>query len=236
MLALSRRNVVTGALIGAVAVTVPVAVAQEGGGGTPANKAVAAGSKAVVAAPGQEVPIMSTTFKTSKPTDLLIAVSLECSILTDVVITGGPEVTSAVSSAEGTVQVWAELDGNIVPIQDVSTPPQDPAASGTGNDNDKITFCDRLHRRTVTDSEEGEDGIDSSADYQRTKSANAFNWVRLNAGSGMHELVIKATLTIDATAGSEAEAVIGNRTLVVEPTKLANAAIIAEDGTSQSGK
>lgn len=36
-----------------------------------------------------------------------------------------------------------------------------------------ITFCDRLHRRTVTDTAEDEDGIDGSADYQRTKSANA---------------------------------------------------------------
>jgi hypothetical protein len=233
---LTRRNIVVGALIGTVGVTVPVAIAAEGGGGTPANKAVAAGSKAEVIAPNTNKPIMSATFKTSKPTDLLIGVSLECAILTDVVINGGPDVPTETASAEGTVRVWAELDGKIVPIEDVSAPPQDPAQSGTGDETDKVTFCDRLHQRTITDAEEDPDGIDKSRDYQRSKSANAFNWVRLNAGSGMHTLVIKADLTTTAVGeGSKAEAIIGNRTLVVEPTKLANSAVIAENGTSTSG-
>jgi hypothetical protein len=202
------------------------------GDGIPADKAVAAGSKTVVSAPGENVEIMSATFKTSKPSDLLIGVSLECSILTDVVIEGGPSASEETTRAEGTVKVWVELDGKIVPIQDVSAPPQDPAASGNGDETDKVTFCDRLHERTVSDREEDADGLDGSRDYQRTKSANAFNWVRLNAGSGVHELVVKARLTVSAEQGSSAEAVIGNRSLVIEPTKLANDAVIAENGTS----
>jgi hypothetical protein len=45
--------------------------------------------------------------------------------------------------------------------------------------------------------------------------------------------VAKADLILDpATDGSSAEAVIGNRTLVIEPTKLANDAVIADNGTS----
>lgn len=205
------------------------------GGGTPANKAVAAGSKTVVVSPQAKKDILKATFKTSKPTDLLISVSLECSILTDVVIDGGPNVTQETSRAEGTVKVWAELDGKIVPIQDISTPPQSPTANGNGDDSDKVTFCDRLHERTVTDREEENDGVDGSRDYQRTKAANAFNWVRLNAGSGEHTLIVWATLTTSAEQGSRAEAVIGNRTLVIEPTKLANAAVIGDTGTSNSG-
>ena len=236
MLALSRRNIVLGALVGAVGITIPVAVAAEGGGGTPANKAVAAGSKTEVIAPGSNAPIMSATFKTSKPSDLLIGVSLECSILTNVVINGSPTAGATETSlAQGAVRVWAELDGKIVPIQDVSTPPQDPESSGNGDDSVKVTFCDRVHERTVTDREDAEDGVDGSEDYQATKSANAFNWVRLNAGSGPHTLVIKADLTASGTGASTAEAVIGNRTLIIEPTKMANNADISENGTSNSG-
>lgn len=201
------------------------------GGGSPANKAVAAGGKTLVMAPAASRQILSATFKTSKPEDLLIGVSLECSILTDVVIQGGPDVSTETATAEGTVKVWVELDGTIVPIQDASAPPQDPADSTAGNDTDKVTFCDRLHSRTVSDKEQDKDGVDGSRDYQRTKSANAFNWVRLNAGSGMHTLAVKATLTTSADAGSSAQAVIGNRTLVIEPTKLANDAVIADNGT-----
>jgi hypothetical protein len=44
-------------------------------------------------------------------------------------------------------------------------------------------------------------------------------------------LAVKATLTTSADAGSSAQAVIGNRTLVIEPTKLANDAVIADNGT-----
>lgn len=201
-------------------------------GGTPADKAVAAGSKTVVAAPGENVKLLSATFRSSKPSDLLISVALECSILTDVVIEGGPDVSEETTRAEGTVKVWVELDGQIVPIQDISNPSQDPADSGAGNETDKVTFCDRLHERTVSDREEDTDGIDGSRDYQRTKSANAFNWVRLNAGSGLHTLVVKATLTTSAEQGSSAEAVIGNRSLVIEPTKMANDAVIGDAGTS----
>lgn len=236
MFNLSRRAVLTGgALLGTVAIAVPV-IAAPSGGGTPANKAVAAGGKTEVFAPNENVTILSATLKTSKPTDLILAVSLECSILTDVVINGGPDVTTETASAEGTVLVWVELDGKIVPIQAVSAPPQNGATPEVGNDTDKVTFCDRLHERTVTDREQDTDGIDGSRDYQRTKSANAFNWLRLNAGSGDHVVTVKATLVTDAFGeGSNAQAIIGNRTLIVEPTRLANAAVISDTGTSNSG-
>ncbi|HWL37935.1 MAG TPA: hypothetical protein VNQ77_17245 [Frankiaceae bacterium] len=204
------------------------------GSGMPANKAVAAGSKVKSIAVNGVEELMSATFKTSKPEDLLISVSAECSILTDVVIpgstTGGVTQTA---NARGAVRIWVELDGKIVPIEDVSNPPQDPAGNGNGTDADKVTFCDRLHERTVTDREDPEDGIDGSRDYIDTKSANAFNWVRLNAGSGPHTLKVFGQFTTSAVgAGSNAAAYVGNRSLVIEPTKLANDAVIARSGTS----
>lgn len=235
MLSLSRRATTACALLAAAAVAVPVSYAAANNAGTPADKAVASGSKTMVLAPGANTTLMSATFKTSKPTDLLVALSLECSILTNVVLNGGPGVRTETSSAEGRVRAWLELDGAIVPIQAISAPPQDPADQKPGDDSDKVTFCDRVHERTVTDRENEADGIDGSKDYQATKSANAFNWVRLNTGSGDHTLVVKADLSVVSTTGSRAEAVIGNRTLVIEPTKLANAAVIGETGTSGAG-
>ena len=91
------------------------------------------------------------------------------------------------------------------------------------------------------------DGTDTLTEYQFTKSANAFNWVRLNAGSGIH--VVRAWaqfLTSDPndpanvvgstanTAGSSSDGYVGNRTLIIEPTKLANNADMTT-GTSSSG-
>jgi hypothetical protein len=205
------------------------------GSGTPANKAVAAGSHTVSVAVNGKQSLMSATFKTSKPEDLLISVSAECSILTDVVIPGSSTSgASQTAEARGAVRIWVELDGKIVPIQDVSTPPQDPNANGNGTDADKVTFCDRLHNRTVGDKEN--DGLDSQRDIQDTKSANAFNWVRLNSGSGEHTLVVWGDFVTTNTAGSAAKAYVGNRSLVIEPTKLANAAVIADNGTSTSGQ
>lgn len=118
-------------------------------------------------------------------------------------------------------------------MQSTSTPPQDPGAQPAGDESDKVTFCDQVHQRSVTDNESDKDGTDGSTDYLRTKSSAAFNWVRLNAGSGDHTLVVKADLILDqATADSSAQAVVGNRTLVIEPTKLANNAVIGDTGTN----
>lgn len=229
------------AMAGAIAVALSAGYLAQGtfaaGSGTPANKAVAAGSHVVKFAAGGTQELMSATFKTSKPEDLLLSVSAECSILTDVVIPGSPDAGAEQSSeARGAVRIWVELDGKIVPIQDVSTPPQDPAANGNGSEADKVTFCDRLHRRTVTDTENEQDGIDRQRDYIDTKSANAFNWVRLNAGAGDHVVKVWADFVTAFVGESNADAYVGNRSLVIEPTKLANAAVIADNGTSTSGQ
>ena len=208
------------------------AVAQSGGG-VPADKVAAAGSKRVVIAAGQTETIMSATFKTSKPSDLMIQTALECSIFTQLLTNN----TDNSATAGARVRVWVELDGKIVRVQSISTPPQDPAAQPAGDDSDKATFCDREYSRTVTDDETNVplDGIDAEDDYIRTKSTHGFNWIRMNAGSGIHRLDVKAELTTNSDGQATAEAEIGNRTLIVEPTKMANNAVIAENGTSTSG-
>jgi hypothetical protein len=122
------------------------------------------------------------------------------------------------------VRAWVEIDGKIVPINSVSNPPQPPPAAG--DDTDKVTFCNRTYSRTVTDAEDPLDGQDIEDDFIDTKNANSFNWLRLNMGSGTHTIVVKATLTEATNGDATAEAVIGNRSLIVEPEKLANDATI----------
>jgi len=217
--------------VGVLASTAAVAIAATSGP-TPANKAVASSSKMAVFAPGQNVELMRATLRTSKPEDLILQVSAECSILTQLV-TGSTGQSTSSAEAQGQVRVWVEVDGKRVALQSVSQPPQDPQDQPAGDDTDKVTFCDRIYGRSVTDRENPLDGTDEINDYIRTKSANAFNWVRLNAGAGIHQVVVKADLTTSATGdpGTTAEAYVGNRSLVIEPTKLANDAVIGPSGS-----
>jgi hypothetical protein len=209
----------------------------------PANKAAASGSKIVEVGPGTEVPILEATMRTSKPQDLIFSVTLECSVITQTYIPGGEDAVSQSSNAEGTVRIWVEIDGNVVPINSSVAPPNNP--SDPGNDTDKVTFCDREQEHEVTDNEENEggtmgnqngDGLDEQRLYIRTKTANAFNWIYMNAGSAVHEIVVYADLVTSDPAcpeegdpATEAEctsALIGNRTVTVFPERLANDATV----------
>lgn len=197
-------------------------------GGTPANKMMAAGSKTQVVGPGESVTILSGIMRTSKPKDVIMQVALECSILQSLTT----DDTTPSSRAENTVRVWVEVDDRIVPITDVSTPPQDPATpTHTGNDSDKVTFCDRTYQRTVTDSETLLDGIDTQEDFLNTKSSHGFNWVRLDMGSGVHKIEVVAEFTEGTSGNATAEAIIGNRTLIAEPGHFDSDATIAEVGS-----
>ena len=190
----------------------------------PADKVVAAGSTIEVIGPNTETTILTSTLRTSKPTDLILAVSMECSIFTGLVT--GPSTDGGTDSATaaGHIRAWIEIDGQIVPVNSMSEPPQ--LTPTGGSEDDKVTFCNRTYSRTVTDSENLLDGQDIEDDYIATKNANAFNWLRLNLGSGVHEIVVKATLLQETAGDATAEAVIGNRSLIVEPAKLANDATI----------
>ncbi len=248
MLSLSRRAVVATGLVAAIAAAVPATLAATTSSAQPADKAVAAGSTMQDLAPSATgTQIMQATFKTSKPEDLLMSVSLECSIMTDVFVPGADPMTgTSTGEAAGAIKVWLTIDSDttIVPITDTSAPPQDPSQQRTGGEADKVTFCDRDHRVTVTDTETTKDGTDALDEYQFTKSANDFNWVRLNAGSGTHTVKVWAEFipadpndtqnvpgSTANTNGSTAQGFVGNRTLIIEPTKLANNAVISDTAT-----
>ena len=223
-----------GALVALAAMAAPAAFygAQAvAGSGIPADKVVAAGAyREVVAANAPAEPILSATMRTSKPTDIMIHTTLECSIFTQLLTNN----TDNSATAGARARVWITVDGKIVSIQQASTPPQNGTIPASGNDIDKVTFCDREYKRTVTDGE-GDlppTAIDQQDDYIRTKSAHGFNWVQMNLGSGIHKIQVWAELTTETAGQATAELEIGNRTLAVEPTKMANDAVISEHGTS----
>ena len=192
---------------------------------TPADKVVASGSTLQEFGPGANVPILSATLRTSKPTDLILNVNMECSIFTQLITGPSADGGSDTATATGDIRAWIEIDGVTVPINSVSSPPQNPPGPGDPA-RDGVTFCNRTYSRTVTDAENPLDGQDIEDDYIDTKNSNSFSWLRLNMGSGIHTIVVKATLTQSTTGDATARAVIGNRSLIVEPEKLANDATI----------
>jgi hypothetical protein len=200
------------------------------GSGMPANKATAAASTLAVVAPGSNVTLLSATMKTSKPTDLILQTTLECSILTELLTNN----TDMSSTAGARVRAWIEIDDVVVPLEQISSPPQDGTTPPAGDPvKDGAVFCDREYSRTVANDETTNDGVDSQSDYIKTKSTHGFNWLKMNVGSGIHRIELVATLTTAVDdANAKAEAIVGNRTLIIEPTKMANDAVIAQDGSS----
>lgn len=171
----------------------------------PADKVAVAGSTLQVSQPGEVVELLRGTIRSSSPTDLVLQLSLECSIVTKVATVGNDE-----SEAFGRVEVWIELDGKPVGV--------------VSGDDGRVVFCDRAHRQTTSLFDDRDATIET---YLSTRSAHSFNWITLNVGHGLHTIVAKALLT-ERTDGSDAfvDAIVGKRTLVVEPTKLANDAVI----------
>lgn len=187
------------------------AQAQAGPSSPPANKAAASGSSIEVAGPQQNKLLMSETVKTPGSGNLLLGVTLECSIVTNLVNTTDSSGTST-SSASGTIKVWLTIDGTATAgIVKVSE-------DDTGSEPGKVTFCDRAYRMDTA-------GLPQDSvirTYLSTKSAHGFNWMATNVGAGTHTIQVWATLSQAASTDATASAVIGKRTLTVEQVKSAN--------------
>lgn len=194
-------------LLLAVVSSALVAVLMMGPGASathePANKTSAAGATNDVLGPGEDVILLSEKVKTSKPEDLILQVTAECSILTELRTTGTDD-----ANAFGQVRVWVTIDGQPVPV-------------AAGDDDGKVVFCNRAERRITTVGADDENDT-STETHQNTRQANGFNWMALDVGSDTHEIQVHAELTETAMGDEVAEAVVGNRTLIVEPTKAAN--------------
>lgn len=180
----------------------------------PADKAVASGSAMeILGTPATEgstsetVDLLSATVRSSNTIDLLLQVTLECALWTDITVIGNDE-----SEAIATVNVWIEIDG--VPV---------PVASEGEEEPGKVVFCNRAFKMATMNVDDEDQQIDQ---YLSTKAANSFNWMQVNVGSGVHEIVVKGELEAQVTGVGEAQAGIGKRTLIVEPLRLSNHVVV----------
>lgn len=184
-----------------------------------ANKTAASGSslevlQSDVVDTDVGLAILTTTIKTSKPTDLLLQLTMECALWTEVVSTTVQDHADGIgpfSRAEAHVNAWILIDGRPVSV--------------AGNDDGRITFCDRVHEQELSDIDNST-GNHTIRQYLETRSANAFNWVVLDAGSGTHTVTVMVDIESYNTEGAMAKGAVGKRTLIVEPTRLANGATI----------
>jgi len=157
------------------------------------------------------VTLLRGTLRNSSPTDLLIDVTAETGLYTTATLLGSGE-----SEGRAKVVVWLEIDGAYVPVT------YDSNGDGVFNDpdNGRVVFNNR------------DFGLSSTSlaavltAFQRTRSANAFQWVALNVRSGIHTIEVKASLETTSLGAANAAAAVGKRVMVVEPAKLANDATI----------
>ena len=153
-----------------------------------------------------ETTLLTVEGKYSNPTDLMIQFTAESALFTKI-SSGGKEQTGDVAFAQ--VEVWVEVDGN-----EVLVAADDPDGSVVFNNREFGIKTLNLPERSLIEL------------YLQTRSANAFNWVQLNAGElddgdGMLIIEVKGKVTTNKP-NTEAMAGIGKRVLIVEPTKMAS--------------
>jgi hypothetical protein len=195
-----NRN--TLAVAGAIALlAVPLVAAALSDGSNAANKTAATGSTVEILSPIATTSVLATTIKTSAPQDLIFSVTLECALWTTVQTVGND-----VSEAQAKVTIQVLFDGTPV------------AVSGAADDG-SVVFCDRLHQQTTTGFDDENATIKN---YLATREANGFNWILPDVGAGVHTVDVQATFET-RTVGDDAfaQAGVGHRTLIVEPTHLA---------------
>lgn len=193
-----------------VAGSIPMANADH----LPADKAVASGSALEIlgtptneGATSEQVELLNATVRSSNTIDLLLQVTLECALWTDITVIGNDE-----SEAIATVNIWVEIDGVPVPVSD-----DDEESPG------EVVFCNRAFKMATMNVDDEDQQIDQ---YLSTKAANSFNWMSFNIGSGIHNIVVMGELEAQVTGIGEAQAGIGKRTLIIEPLHLANHVVV----------
>lgn len=156
-----------------------------------------------------ETTLLSGTMKTSSPTDLLIQPTAETSLLTTVKTEGNDQ-----SRSSATVTCWIELDGDRVVVAN------DYEEAGLSKEEaSEVVFDKRTHQMTTSNFDDRDATIKQ---FLQTRSANGFNWITLDVGNGEHTLEFKGRLDVNTENAGNTKAVVGPRTLIVEPVKLAN--------------
>jgi hypothetical protein len=164
-----------------------------------------------------QVVLAESRAKYSNPTDLRLSVTSECALWTNTATVGDDD-----AETKARVEYWITIDGKTVPVSSdevAADPSVDPDVQGPPG---HVVFCNRAARMKTEqiegtapgESSETEGQDDDNEDnilirsYQRTRSANAFNWGALNVGRSYDDAVIqngKGTLLIQLHARLAAE-------------------------------
>jgi hypothetical protein len=185
----------------------------------PANKVAVAASETEVSGPNEKVLLMRTHMRNPNSKALQISVTAECSITTELFTQG-----DATAEAEGLVDVWIEIVEEDGSRRHVTVSDRDESEG-------RVTFCNQKNRRTTSFGDDEDHAIET---FLRTKSAAGFNWIDLHTGNGIKIIEVYAEMIEDAsnptaTSDATALAVVGNRTLVVEPIDTALGETKTED-------
>ncbi len=181
-----------------------------------------------------------TTFKTSTPRDLIVTLNMECGLYTAVGAKGSYNPLSSTgtiqtsSTAIGQVIAWVELDGHPLattlanPYNNIGDPNADPPTTSNG----PVVFCNRAFNLSTQNF-----NIDQLITlFIKTRDAHSYSWFALNVGNGTHTLVVKSKLVAETASSGNggsvtitytppaASALVGQRTLIVEPVNLQNSA------------
>lgn len=195
---------------------------QAGATHSPANKVAVAGSTLEImtadltsGTASQVETLLTGSIKTSTRVDLVFQVTAECALWTNTKNVGDSD-----SEAVAQVKIWVLVDGKTVGVN----------GADSGPEAGRVVFCDRAFRNVMSGFSEDNDDDDDSTEtielFQRTRSANAFNWIKLNLGRGAHSITVVGQLDTAVNGVGMAKAAIGRRTLVVEPTHLASDVVL----------
>ena len=192
-----------------------------------------------------EVVLSKNQIKFSNPQDLILSLTAECALWTNTATTGDDD-----AETKARVETWVTIDDKVVPVS-----PNDTAAPNESVDPDvqagagRVVLCNRATRmkteniETVTNmlgttpDDDTEDDI-LIRSYNRTRSANGFNWAAIDVGRNydadgdnvvnveLHarlagEITDVDTSDNDGDMSPAAMAAIGKRTLVIEPVRMA---------------
>lgn len=172
---------------------------------------------------------------------LLLESSVETSLLTDVEVNGSEDESRAFAGVLGWVEVRGDATGGAWQMVTVDDRLVDPPESGQLFDSGNVDRAQDIAQGVVAfdtrdlalewdltairdeiddfDEEDVEDDDLFFDIYMRTKSANSFDWVKTDTG-GTYDVRFMGALHVFADdADVEAQAIVGNRTMFVDPIK-----------------
>jgi len=177
--------------------------------GMPSSKS-ACTSGSIEQVGGSWVTVLETDIKTSEPKELVMAVTAETSLVTTAKVQGKQEDWEG-SMAQVRVRILLDNEPVLFP-------------GGEAEAQEGVVFNNRVLKvkgdlSHYADLTETDHWIEI---YISTKSANAFNFIAMNVGSGEHNIKVQANMET-AVIGSgtpEVAAAMGKRTLVVEEVRM----------------